>query len=104
VLKDGRNRSSGSEIFSTSREDVRTNLSLTFMSVRMAMKKWREGGARRQRLQPGAEVRNPPLVEAFQEFEKEVCEGRTQPTDFLQGVIEVYTRLRGEGSGAARSP
>jgi hypothetical protein len=97
VLKDGDNPTSRSEIFATSREDVRTNLSLTFMSVRTAMKKWRED-ARRQRLQPGAEVRNPPLVEAFQEFDKEVREGRAQPTDFLQGMIEAYSRRRGDGS------
>jgi Protein of unknown function (DUF4238) len=80
-----------SESFATSREDVRTDLSLTFVSLRTSMRKWRDV-ARRQRLQPGAEIRNPPLVEAFQEFDKEVREGRSQPTDFLQGLIEAYRR------------
>jgi len=67
-------------------EDVRTNLAPTFMSVRTAMKKWRER-ARRQRPQLAAEVRNPPLVEAFQEFEEEVRQGRRQPTDFLHELL-----------------
>jgi hypothetical protein len=88
-----------SEILASSREDVRTNLSLTFMSLRTAMKKWREK-ARRQRLQPAAEVRNPPLVEAFHEFEEEVKNGRSQPTDFLQGVIEAYARRREESDAS----
>ena len=57
------------------------------------MKKWREI-ARRQRLQPTAEVRNPPLVEAFREFEEEVRQGRSQPTDFLRGLIEAHARRR----------
>jgi len=52
--------------------------------------------ARRQRLQPAAEVRNPSLVEAFHEFEEEVKNGRSQPTDFLQGMIEAYERRREE--------
>jgi len=35
-----------------------------------------------------AEVRNPALVGAFEDFEKDVREGRAQPTDFLQGLVE----------------
>jgi hypothetical protein len=93
VLNEKDTSSERSEILASSREDVRTNLSLTFMSVRTAMKKWREI-ARRPRLQPAAEVRNPPLVEAFREFEEEVKKGRSQPTDFLQGMIEAYARRR----------
>lgn len=61
------------------------------MSLRTAMKKWRET-ARRQRLQPAAEVRNPALVGAFEEFEKDVREARAQPTDFLQGLVEAAAR------------
>lgn len=87
VLKGEESASERSELLATSREDVRTNLSLTFMSLRTAMKKWREA-VRRQRLQPAAEVRNPVLVGAFEEFEKDVREGRALPTDFLQGLVE----------------
>jgi hypothetical protein len=90
-----------SEILASSKEDVRTNLSLTFVSVRTAMRKWREA-TRRQRLQPAAEVRNPGLVEAFREFEKEVRQGRSAPTDFLQHMIEAYTRLSKEGGPSDR--
>jgi Protein of unknown function (DUF4238) len=91
VLKEKDLPSEKSEIFASSREDVRTDLLLTFMSIRKAMKKWREV-ARRQRTQPAAEVRNPPLVESFREFEKEVRAGRSQPMDFLEGVVEAYSR------------
>jgi hypothetical protein len=84
-----------SEILASSREDVRTNLSLTFVSVRTAMKKWRDV-TRRQKLQPAAEVRNPGIVEAFREFDKEVREGRSAPTEFLQHMIETYARLSTE--------
>jgi hypothetical protein len=91
VVNETNTPSERSEILASSREDVRTNLSLTFMSLRTAMKKWREK-ARRQRLQPAAEVRNPPLVEAFREFEQEVKDGQSQPTDFLQGMIDAYAR------------
>jgi hypothetical protein len=80
-----------SEIFATSREDVHTNLSLSFMSLRTAAKKWREA-ARLQRMQPAAEVRNPLLVEAFREFENEVRQGRAEPTEFLQGLMEAHAR------------
>lgn len=93
VLTEKDTPSERSEILASSREDVRTNLSLTFMAVRTAMRRWREA-ATRQRLQPAAEVRNPPLVEAFREFEEEVKNGRSQPTDFLQGMIEAATRHR----------
>jgi hypothetical protein len=93
VLKEKDTPSERSEILATSREDVRTNLSLTFVSVRTGTKKWREI-ARRQRLQPAAEVRNPPLVEAFREFEEEVRQGRSEPTDFLRGLIEAHARRR----------
>ncbi len=98
VVNEKKTPSERSEILASSREDVRTNLSLTFVSLRTSMKKWREK-ARRQRLQPAAEVRNPPLVEAFHEFEQEVKNGRSQPTDFLQGMIDAYARHR-EGSDA----
>jgi hypothetical protein len=87
VMNKKNSPSERSEIFATSREDVRTNLSLSFVSVRTAMRKWREI-ARRQRMQPAVEVRNPSLVEAFREFQHEVRAGRSQPTDFLRGMIE----------------
>lgn len=79
------------EIFATSREDVRTHLSLSFVSVRTGVKKWREA-ARRQRTQPVAETRNPELVEAFHKFEEEVKQGRAQPSDFFQNVVEAGHR------------
>ncbi len=91
VMNEKDTPSDRTEIIASSREDVRTNLSLTFVSLRTAMKKWREI-ARRQRVQPAAEVRNAPLVEAFREFEEEVRQGRSQPTDFLQGLVEAHRR------------
>jgi hypothetical protein len=91
-----------SEIVASSREDVRTNLSLSFVSLRTSMKKWRDV-ARRQRMQPGAEVRNPDLVEAFREFEEDVRQGRSQPTDFLRGLIEAHMRGRETDSEPTRA-
>jgi hypothetical protein len=83
--------SRGSEILASSREDIRTNLSLSFVSVRTAMKRWREK-ARRERLQPAAEVRNPELLAAFREFEEELRSGRAQGSDFIQTMVEAYAR------------
>lgn len=72
-----------SQLIGSSREDVRTNLSLSFMRILKPAKRWRE-----ERKQPGPKpvsvVRNPWLVREHEVFSKLVDQGRYRPTEFLR--------------------
>jgi hypothetical protein len=76
-----------SEIVASSREDIRTNLSLSFLSIRSAAKKWQQM-ARAQRMQPGSEVRSEQLLNAFNKFREEVKAGRYTHADFFRFAAE----------------
>ena len=66
-----------SKLLMTSREDIRTNLTLSFLSIRKSAKRWRDK-FRRQRLQPAVVVRNERLCEDHREFIKAVEKGYTR--------------------------
>jgi Protein of unknown function (DUF4238) len=71
------------EIIASSRADVRTNLSLSFLTLRKFAKRWRDD-TRRRRTHPGAEVRNQGLLDAYKEFRQEVKKGNFKPSEFLR--------------------
>jgi hypothetical protein len=75
------------EIIASSRADVRTNLSLSFLTLRKFAKRWRDA-TRRRKSQPGAEVRSQQLVDAYMEFRKEVKNGKYRPSEFLRFAAE----------------
>jgi hypothetical protein len=75
------------ELIAASREDVRTNLSLSFLSLRKSAKRWRDK-ARASRMHPGAEVRSPEMVAAYDEYRQEVSQGRRSPGEFLHFAAE----------------
>ena len=78
----------GSQLIGSSREDVRTNLELTFMRLLKPAKRWRD-----ERKRPGPKqvsvVRNPGLVKEHDLFSHLVDEGRYQPTEFLRYLREL---------------
>ncbi len=76
-----------SQIIGSSREDVRTNLLLTFVKLLKPAKRWREE-RKRPGLKPAVVVRNPALVREHELFELAVDKGHYQPTEFLRFVRE----------------
>lgn len=76
-----------SQLLGMSREDVRTNLSLSFMRILKPAKKWRVA-----RKLPGPKqvsvVRNPSLITQHEKFSELVEQGHYQPTEFLRYLGE----------------
>ncbi len=70
------------ELIATSREDVRTNLKLSFVKLTKGAKVWRDK-FRKLRMQPAAVVRNQELVDEHEEFMKRVDNGEFNAGDFL---------------------
>jgi hypothetical protein len=96
------------ELVTTSRSDIRTNLSLSFVTLRTFAKRWRDR-ARQQKMQPGAEVRNPELVDGFREFRTEVKAGKYRSGDFLRfmadtGLTPGAPTLESDAETAGRPP
>jgi uncharacterized protein DUF4238 len=75
------------ELIASSRTDVRTNLSLTFLTLRTFAKRWRDA-ARQRKMQPGAEVRSKERVDSYMEFRQEVKKGKYHPSEFLRFAAE----------------
>jgi hypothetical protein len=75
------------EIIASSRADVRTNLSLSFLTLRKYAKRWRDA-TRQPRAQRGAEVRNQHLVDSYMRFREEVKRGKYRPSEFLRFAAE----------------
>ena len=76
-----------SELLMTSLEDIRTNLNLSFLTVRKSAKKWMEK-FRSLRLQPAAVVRNEQLCEDHREFIEAVEKKLYNPWDFFKFVSD----------------
>lgn len=70
-------------------EDIRTNLNLSFLTVRKSAKKWIEK-FRRQRLQPAVVVRNEQMCEDHREFIEAVEEKLYNSCDFFKFVSDKY--------------
>ena len=80
-----------SEFVATSRVDVRTNLKLSFVRLSRSAKTWR-AKFRKQRLQPAVVVRNQELVDEYDEFMKNVDNGKYSPGDFFKYLSQKHKR------------
>lgn len=78
-----------SQIIGSAREDVRTNLTLTFVKLLKPAKRWLE-----ERKKPGLKqaviVRNPEMVEDHKRFLTLVEAGQYAPTDFIPFLRKKY--------------
>jgi len=78
-----------SQVIGGSREDVRTNLALSFVKLIKPAKRWQT-----ERKQPGPKpvtvLRNPGMVRDHKLFHEAVDAKRYQPTEFLQFLREKY--------------
>lgn len=76
-----------SQLIGSSRNEVRTNLTLTFVRLLKPAKRWRV-----ERQQPGPKsvvvVRNPAFVKDHDNFSRLVDEGCYQPTEFFRYLKE----------------
>lgn len=73
------------ELVRSSRVDIDTHLSLTFLSTKFSAREWRRA-FRKKRVQPVAVVRSQSLIDAFEEFQGQVKEGRYKEGQFLEFV------------------
>ena len=76
-----------SQLISGGREDVRTNLSLTFMRLLKPAKRWRK-----ERMRPGPKPavvpRDAQFVNEHENFQVLVERGKYQPTEFIRYLSE----------------
>lgn len=89
IFPQGKSKYEKREILATSREDVRTNLNLSFVRVRQSAKTWRYT-FRKNRLQPSAVVRDEQMCRDHEEFLKLVDSEKYQPGDFFIFLGEKY--------------
>ena len=75
------------ELVRSSRVDINTHLSLTFLTIKFSAKEWRNA-FRRMRVQPVTVIRNQRLMDAFEEFEAQVKEGKYTRGQFLEFLQE----------------
>ncbi len=80
-----------SELIAASREDVNTNLHLTFVRVRGAARKWATT-FKKQKHWPSAVVRNQELCEDHKEFLNLVREGKFEPSEFFEFMDSRHDR------------
>lgn len=83
------NDSKKSELLMTSREDVRTNLSISFITIRKTAKRWR-ASFKKKRLQPALIVRNQQLCDDFMKFQDEFKNRNYSPEDFFKFIQDKY--------------
>jgi len=78
-----------SELVMMSKEDVRTNLSISFVTIRKSAKRWRDNFGKK-RLQPAAIVRDQQLCDDHMEFIDESEKGNYGPLDFFKFMNAKY--------------
>lgn len=91
VFPEEENENTRKELIATSREDVRTNLKLSFVRLTKGSKIWRDK-FRKLRMQPAVVVRNEELVDDHKEFMKKVDDGVFNPGDFLKFLSEKHDK------------
>ncbi len=84
-----KNKSRKSELLMTSREDIRTNLTLSFLTIRKSAKRWMNK-FKRERLQQAAVLRNRQLYEDHREFVEAVKKKQYNPDDFFKFMSEKH--------------
>ncbi|QDL37049.1 DUF4238 domain-containing protein [Rhodoferax sediminis] len=89
VLPEKQTETGSSQLIGGSREDVRTNLSLTFVKLLKPAKRW-QAERKKPGLKPVTVVRNPGMVRDHELFHEAVDAKRYQPTEFVRFVREKY--------------
>ncbi len=77
------------EIVRSSRVAINTDLSLTFLTVKFSAREWRRAFRRKK----ASIIRNPKLLDAFEEFQTQVEEGRYKQSEFLEFLQEGRRRF-----------
>ena len=77
------------ELLRTSLEDIRTNLTLSFVKLTHGAKRWKKEFCT-QDVQPATIVRNQQLCEEDNRFRKKVAAGEYRPSDFLLYLKERF--------------
>jgi len=89
VFKKTKNNYRNSKLIMTSREDIRTNLSISFIKIRKSAKEWRDS-FKRMTLQPAAIVRNQQLCDDHSQFIDELKKGNYKEGDFFKFLKDKY--------------
>ncbi len=77
------------ELIASSREDIRTNLKLSFMSLTKSAKEWRDDFVK-LKMQPAAVVRNQEMVNDHREFMTKVKNNEYEPSEFFKFIANKY--------------
>ena len=89
IFPDKETDDGSSELIASSREDVRTNLKLTFVHLTKNAKKWRDEFLK-LKMQPAAVVRNQKLVNDHKEFMDKVKKKEYEPSGFFRFLANKY--------------
>jgi hypothetical protein len=79
------------QIVRTSQVDIRTNLSLSFVSIRSSAKRWRDK-TRVMKERPATFIRSQRIVDAFELFRQLCDEGRYNVTQFRDFLGDLATQ------------
>lgn len=77
------------ELIASSREDIRTNLTLSFLRLRTSARRWRDG-FRKLPQQPAVVLRDRRTYDHWQDFSAKVDNGEYQPGDFFEYLKSKY--------------
>lgn len=76
-----------SELIGGSMSDIRTNLALSFVTLRKSARRWRVD-FRSQRVQPVVVTRNEALFEAYRDFTAACARQEYDPSEFMEFMAE----------------
>jgi hypothetical protein len=79
------------ELLASSQEDIRTNLTLSFVNLTKSMKKWRDE-FQKMKEQPAAVFRDEKLLDDHREFLKKVKNNEYEPGEFSKFLALKYGR------------
>lgn len=89
LLPETKTKTGWSQIIGGSREDVRTNLELTFIKLLKPAKRW-QSERKMPGLKPVTVLRNPGMVKDHEIFQKAVDANKYEPTEFVRFLRDRY--------------
>jgi len=89
IFADNTTRNKREELIATSREDIKTGLSLSIIRITKSAKKWRNK-FRKLKTQPATVVRNQKLCDDYNEFIKRVDNKEYNTKDFFNFIDHKY--------------
>ena len=89
ALPETQTETGSSQLIGGSREDVRTNLALTFVKLLKPAKRW-QVERKRPGLKPVAVLRNPGMVKDHELFHEAVDAKQYQPSEFVRFLRDKY--------------